>query len=139
MTLEDSSGSSVYAVDGIDPWVFSSIRQSLFEVVNGKLGTGKLAQLPEAYPFKVAGKTGTAQLRKINKELQKDRDLHVAWFAGFAPFEDPEVAVVVLVEGALSGGKEAAPLASQVLETYFNRNEPDKEEVKEEKEDGDDR
>lgn len=62
--------------------------------------------------YTVAGKTGSAEYNS-NKE-----DSH-AWFTGFAPAEDPEVCVTVIVEGAGSGGDYAIPIAKRVFEAYF--------------------
>jgi penicillin-binding protein 2 len=79
-------------------------------------GTARFARIPGV---EVAGKTGTAQ---VTLEGQRTT---VAWFLGFAPADEPEVAVVVTVEGAnpedgYAGGKTAAPIAGAVLDAYFN-------------------
>ena len=68
----------------------------------------------------IGGKTGTAQVNK------KDGNLELAWFVGFAPIEDPKIAVVALVEGqelnvSFGGGRYAAPMARYVLEAYFDK------------------
>ena len=68
----------------------------------------------------IGGKTGTAQINK------KDGNLELAWFVGFAPIEDPKIAVVALVEGqeinvSFGGGQYAAPMARYVLEAYFDK------------------
>ncbi len=68
----------------------------------------------------IGGKTGTAQINK------KDGNLELAWFVGFAPIEDPKIAVVALVEGQelnvnFGGGQYAAPMARYVLEAYFDK------------------
>ncbi|MFQ5967656.1 MAG: peptidoglycan D,D-transpeptidase FtsI family protein [Acidimicrobiia bacterium] len=76
------------------------------------LGTGRRAQVPGV---RVAGKTGTAV---------SGNEIH-AWFIGFAPVEDPTVALAVLVEDAgedASGGTVAAPIAAEVLSGWFERN-----------------
>lgn len=69
-------------------------------------GTAQRAQLDR---LRVAGKTGTAL---------GSNGARAAWFAGFAPSRNPEVAVSVLVQGR-SGGGDAAPIAGQILRTYF--------------------
>ena len=74
-------------------------------------GTGDDAQ-GEGYT--VAGKTGSA-------EWAKGKDTH-AWFMGYAPYEDPEVAICVLIEEGGSGGSAAAPAARSVLDEYFKNN-----------------
>lgn len=108
------------------------VREGLRQVVNDERGTayrafyltgeeGGAARLRNA-GIEVAGKTGTAQVRKllrdkygfkIHDDAYASRD-H-AWFAGFAPANDPVIAVVVLVEHGGSGGKAAAPVAFEIL------------------------
>ena len=58
--------------------------------------------------YTAAGKTGSAEYNNIKG------DSH-AWFTGFAPAEDPEVCVTIIVEGAGSGGDYAAPIAKYVF------------------------
>lgn len=60
---------------------------------------------------KIAGKTGTAQ--------QEGKDSH-AWFIGFAPVNDPKIAISVIVENKGSGSKYAVPIAEKVFDAYFN-------------------
>ena len=62
----------------------------------------------------MAGKTGTAEVSD-NKETKPH-----AWFTGFAPAEDPEIAVTVIVESAGSGSDYAVPLARQVFDAFFS-------------------
>lgn len=66
-------------------------------------------------PVKVAAKTGTSTVRKAgNGKTEKNNGLIIA----FAPYEKPEIAVSVVVEGATSGGS-TAPVAAAILEQYF--------------------
>jgi penicillin-binding protein 2 len=88
------------------------LRQAMYLVVNGPGGTGAAARVPG---ISVAGKTGTAQ-----NPHGKDH----AWFVGFAPFENPEITVCVLVENAGFGGTQAAPLAAKLIERYL-KGEPE--------------
>jgi len=62
-------------------------------------------------PFTVAGKTGTAQFDNTER-------LH-AWFTAFAPYENPEIALVVLVEAGGEGSDTAVPVARKILEWFF--------------------
>lgn len=62
--------------------------------------------------YTAAGKTGSAEYNN-NKG-----DSH-AWFTGFAPAEDPEVCVTIIVEGAGSGGDYAVPIARRIFDAYF--------------------
>ena len=71
-------------------------------------GTGS-ALRTDAYS--AAGKTGSA-------EFDKQRETH-AWFVGYAPAEDPKIAVCVLVEEGGSGGQTAAPIARKLFDAYL--------------------
>lgn len=93
----------------------------LIGVVNEPGGTGFRARLPDVL---VAGKTGTAQVARIGAVRVKTKDLSYwlrdhAWFASFAPADDPEIVVVVLNEHSGFGGAEAAPTAAAVIKKYF--------------------
>ncbi|HHY41879.1 MAG TPA: penicillin-binding protein 2 [Thermoanaerobacterales bacterium] len=67
------------------------------------------------FPITVAGKTGTA-------EWNVSKDPH-GWFVAFAPYEDPEIAVVVFIEQAGSGGTTGGPVARAIFEEYFHISE----------------
>lgn len=73
-------------------------------------GTGKRAQIES---IRVAGKTGTAEVG--------DKPPH-AWFVSFAPVEDPQVVVVVVVENGGQGGRVAAPIAREILKSALGKN-----------------
>lgn len=62
--------------------------------------------------YTAAGKTGSAEYNDVKG------DSH-AWFTGFAPAEDPEVCVTIIVEGAGSGGDYAVPIARRLFDAYF--------------------
>ncbi|MEY2552036.1 MAG: penicillin-binding protein 2, partial [Verrucomicrobiota bacterium] len=82
-------------------------RKGLWKVVNEEGGTGHAAHLNGV---QVAGKTGTAQAMTEGK---KDT---IAWFACFAPFDNPKYTIVVMVQGGEHGGSVAAPIATRILE-----------------------
>jgi penicillin-binding protein 2 len=96
----------------LSPVVWAFLRRSLWGVVH-EGGTGGGAKVPG---FDVAGKTGTAQM--IAKS-RSDKGQDHAWFAAFAPVNDPEVVVVVMAEGGGKGGQVAAPIAKKILEAVF--------------------
>jgi penicillin-binding protein 2 len=95
---------------------WSAVTRGLSAVVNEPGGTGGRARLSEV---RVAGKTGTSQVVKLQKGsgLYQYRD-H-ALFVAFAPVEKPEIAVAVVVEHGEHGGSAAAPIAGRILRTYF--------------------
>lgn len=72
------------------------------------------------FNIEVGGKTGSAQSGKYNEQTKTWEKVH-AWFIGFAPFDDPEIAVVVLVENGGSGGY-TAEAARDVMAEYFGMN-----------------
>jgi penicillin-binding protein 2 len=91
-------------------------------VVNAVGGTA--FEYARSDKVRFAGKTGTAQVRrKKRKQVVEVKGWHPsrdhAWFAGYAPADDPEIAVVVLVEHGGPGGKVAGPIAREILEAYF--------------------
>ncbi|MGN0278374.1 MAG: peptidoglycan D,D-transpeptidase FtsI family protein [Lachnospiraceae bacterium] len=77
------------------------------EVVNSGTGT-KLSGLS----YTAAGKTGSAEYNAVKT------DSH-AWFTGFAPAEDPQICVTIIIEGAGSGGDYAVPIAKRIFDAYF--------------------
>jgi peptidoglycan glycosyltransferase len=98
----------------VSPQVAAQLTQMMVAVVND--GTGKRAQIDGV---EVAGKTGTAQHGEGTKPH--------AWFTSFAPAQDAQVAVAVVIEdGAedsndISGGRLAAPIAKSVMEAVLNQ------------------
>jgi len=86
----------------IDPATALTLNDMMRRVVTSGTGTGAAIE-----GVQVAGKTGTAE---------RGDGTNLAWFIGFAPADDPQVAVAVVVEDTLStGGAEAAPLAAEVM------------------------
>ena len=63
--------------------------------------------------YTAAGKTGSAEYNSVKT------DSH-AWFTGFAPAEDPQISVTVIIEGAGSGGDFAVPIARRLFDAYLN-------------------
>ncbi len=91
------------------PSVLVKIKKSLRDAVNGHFATGYRAKVKGVT---VAGKTGSAEV------IKKEHYTH-AWFAGFAPYDDPEVAFACIVEFAGHGGSVAAPIIGDLLHYYF--------------------
>jgi penicillin-binding protein 2 len=128
------------ASTGIRHGTIAAVREAMRDVVHGPRGTGSRCRIPG---LTAAGKTGTSQVVRLpmNREEEKMEDLprefrDHAWFIGFAPFEEPKIAVAVIVEHVgKGGGAVAAPVAKLVMEEYLAgigiipRPEPDKTET----------
>ena len=61
--------------------------------------------------YTVAGKTGSA-------EFETGKETH-AWFTGYAPAENPQVCVTIIIEGAGAGGDYAVPIAKRIFDAYL--------------------
>jgi penicillin-binding protein 2 len=99
----------------------AALLEGLVAAVNKPFGTAYGSRLKDVV---AAGKTGTAQVVKLGARRLKASQLPYferdhAWFATFAPVEDPEIVVVVLNEHAGFGASNAAPTASALLKYYF--------------------
>jgi penicillin-binding protein 2 len=100
------------------------IQEALKGAVNDPHGTGSACSLKEV---KVAGKTGTAQVVSLPEDFKRGEMKRIplrlrdhAWFVAYAPFEDPKISVVVLVEHGGFGATAAAPIARKVIEKYLD-------------------
>ncbi len=91
-----------------DPSILRIVREGMRETV-----TEGTAQQLRDLPVAVAGKTGTAQFGTGDKTH--------GWFVSFAPYENPELALIVLVEGQGEEGYNAVPVSKEVYEWYFTR------------------
>jgi penicillin-binding protein 2 len=87
--------------------------KGMWAVVNGG-GTAGRIKIPG---FDIAGKTGTAQVAELGKDVGDKKD-H-AWFVSFAPAEKPEMAVIALIENVGFGGSFAAPAVQGVYKSYL--------------------
>lgn len=83
------------------------------------------ASLVRPLRYKLAGKTGTAQVFTVKQtestraKVTEERKRDHAWFIAFAPVEDPKIAIAVLVENGGFGGSTSAPIAQKVLDAYL--------------------
>ena len=94
-------------IANLSPRTLAIVQNGLRRVVEDPLGTGyKRIRLPE---MAIAGKTGTA-------EVGGDLEDH-AWFAGYVPADRPRLAFVVVLEHAGSGGRQAGPVARQLVQS----------------------
>ena len=106
--------------------VWQAIKSGLVGVVNEPSGTGQVARLNGVL---VAGKTGTSQVVKRKSDEEEEQQATPgdvpyllrphALFVAFAPADDPQIAVAVVVEHGEHGGSAAGPIAKAILERYF--------------------
>jgi penicillin-binding protein 2 len=119
---------------GINENNLRKIRKAMFEVSNNRRGTAYASRIIED-AFRMAGKTGTSQVRNIstaerargvtrNADLPWNRRDH-ALFVNFAPYDNPEIAVAVVVEHGGGGSTAAAPIARDVtLQALYGEDPP---------------
>lgn len=92
-----------------------AVVKAMWSVVNG---AGTAAGIRKA-EFDIAGKTGTAQVVGLGKDVGKNKD-H-SWFVSYAPAFAPEIAVLALIENSGFGSQHAAPAARAIYDVYFER------------------
>jgi penicillin-binding protein 2 len=109
------------AVD--DPGYWDVIIGGMVGVTNDPWGTARRAQA--GAPYRIAGKTGTAQVFTVGQnEKYDEKDLAErlrdhALFIAFAPADDPQLAVAVVVENGRSGSGTAAPIARKIFDAWL--------------------
>ncbi len=116
----DSPGTPI---DSIQPRNWDTVIEAMENVIYGRHGTAR--RLNHGQPYKIAGKTGTAQVFGIEQDeeyVAEDIAKHLrdhALFIAFAPSDAPRIAVAVIVENGGSGGSVAAPIAGAVIDQYL--------------------
>ena len=121
---------------------YEQVISSMRDVVHGKRGTAR--RLSHGISYEMAGKTGTAQVKSIAQnqtydeentaKIHKDHSL----FVGFAPVDNPKIAIAVVVEHAGSGSRTAAPIAGKLINYYLTQRLPLQNQPEEEPEGGED-
>ena len=102
---------------------FETMVHNLTDVVHGEGGTAR--GIGWNAPYKIAGKTGTAQVKGIGQAesyVEKRTAEHLrdhALFIAFAPVDDPKIAIAVIVENGGHGGSVAAPIARKLMDLYL--------------------
>ena len=122
---EEGDGLNAIPDLGLDKNDLKHVLKGMFDVVNGKRGTGRGSKI-EVEGWEMAGKSGTAQVRRISKkerltgvlkaEERPWRERDHALFVAYAPYDEPRYAVSVIVEHGGSGSKAAAPIARDLLQ-----------------------
>lgn len=115
-SIESATGSTIKKYNPKKEAVMMTKEESVFlkELMTEVVNKGTASKL-SGLSYTAAGKTGSAEYNE-NKE-----DSH-AWFTGFAPVENPQICVTVIVESAGSGGDYAVPIAKRIFDHYFEKN-----------------
>jgi penicillin-binding protein 2 len=119
--IEEQPFAASYAV--VSERTLSLIKDALVGVISEEHGTGWAAK---SSLVEIGGKTGTSQVISLKKrkelerlDMMKEKFEDHAWFVAYAPKEDPEIALSVLVEHGGHGGTAAAPIAKKTIEAYM--------------------
>ncbi|MEA3433910.1 MAG: penicillin-binding protein 2 [Campylobacterota bacterium] len=125
-----------------EPYYLNEIRKGMYDVCNARKGTGFKAM--SKLPVIVAGKTGTSQVTSIPQSTVnrlKEHELEYyhrshAWITTYAPYDDPQYIVTVLVEHGGHGGSTSGPIAADIYKWlykngYFKKKPEDVSENKE--------
>jgi penicillin-binding protein 2 len=102
---------------------WDNVLEAMHDVMQGPRGTARA--IGTGAPYEMAGKSGTAQVISIaqddeyDEEEIEERQRDHALFVSFAPFDDPKIAVAVIVENGSSGSGVAAPIARAVMDEYL--------------------
>lgn len=105
-----------------DPENWKKIDSTMIHVVESPRGTAKRIRSED---YRIAGKTGTAQVFTVAQDEEYDEEKIAkklrdhALFIAYAPVEDPQIAVAVVVENGGHGGAVAAPVARKIMDAYL--------------------
>ena len=111
-----------------NPLYLNEVRLGMYDVCNSRRGTAYKAM--HKLPIKVAGKTGTSQVTSISQstfhrikesELAYFKRSH-AWFTSYAPYQNPQFVVSIIIEHGGHGGSTAAPIAADIYKWLYTHN-----------------
>ncbi len=105
---------------------WDSVIAGMHDVMQSATGTARASGL--GAPYQMAGKSGTSQVFSLKQDEEyeeeeiSERLRDHALFISFAPFDDPRIAVAVIVENGSSGSRIAAPIAREIMDEYLGLN-----------------
>jgi penicillin-binding protein 2 len=114
---------AVASVEIVNEFYWENVITAMHDVMQSETGTARATGL--GAPYQMAGKSGTAQVFSVAQEEKYDeaeideRLRDHALFIAFAPLEDPQIAVAVIIENGSSGSRVAAPIARAVMDEYL--------------------
>ena len=110
-----------YEIQKLQNW--EHVHKALVNVVHGLRGTAH--RISQGLEYKVAGKTGTAQVFEVAQDEEYDEETVLeklrdhALFVSYAPADDPLIAIAVIVENGGHGSSVAAPIARRIMDAYL--------------------
>jgi penicillin-binding protein 2 len=123
MNGEEVPPEVVSRMDNVSDQHWDAIHKAMHDVVHSSTGTGR--RIGRNLSYKIAGKTGTAQVvgikqgEKYDSDALKERHRDHALFIGFAPYENPQIAVAIVVENGEAGSSVAAPVARKMFDAHL--------------------
>jgi penicillin-binding protein 2 len=144
-SLQPGSEPDDWPVLGIPQKLLHTVREGMWAVVNEAGGTAPLARLADPQ-VQLAGKTGSAQVRRVSRELRESGHFDsekLPWeyrphalFVAYAPYDAPRYALAVVIEHGNAGAAAAAPMAREMMMSVLkrdpgNRSEPPSAQVAE--------
>lgn len=108
----------------LDPLHWTQVIDAMTQSIEGATGTARSVRSEN---YRIAGKTGTAQVFSIKQDEEYDEETVAkrrrdhALFVAFAPVDNPQIAIAVVVENGGHGGSVAAPIARKIMDSYLLR------------------
>jgi penicillin-binding protein 2 len=128
--MQPGSESDDWPVLGMTDKLLQNVREGMWAVVNEPGGTAPLARLADP-ATQLAGKTGSAQVRRVSRELRESGHFDsekLPWeyrphalFVAYAPYDAPRYALSVVIEHGNAGAAAAAPMARDIMTEVLRR------------------
>ena len=136
--LQPGSEADDWPVLGLSDKLLQTVREGMWAVVNEPGGTAPLARLADPQA-QMAGKTGSAQVRRVSRELRESGHFDsqkLPWeyrphalFVAYAPYDAPRYALAVVIEHGNAGAAAAAPMARQIMTEVLRRDPANRSEA----------
>ena len=108
------------------PADWDAVNKGMQMVIYGARGTGRSARLGVGFPYLIAGKSGTAErfsrtsdAYNTNRSTAYLATRHRAWFVAYAPADNPQIAIAVLLESGAWGASDAGPIVRKMLDVWL--------------------